>query len=131
MPLYLGKTPMNGVISPQLGSQAIDSEVNTQAQKIAELSSILDGKAAGGGGAIYNATFTGSNFGIFYYDQDGILQEINTSGTIQPLNGVIVNKSANLVPIISGDYLEFPGMSFTYIIKSDVSVTFRSSGAND
>ena len=49
MPLYLGKTPMNGVISPQLGSQAIDSEVNIQAQKIAELSSILDGKAAGSG----------------------------------------------------------------------------------
>ena len=86
MPLYLGKTPMNGVISPQLGSQAIDSEVNTQAQKIAELSSILDGKAAGGGSSgveTCEVTIIMDNPGPFIYINDSSEYVIYGDGTEQ------------------------------------------------
>lgn len=53
--LVEGYTAHNAAGEPVLGANpyektATDSEVNIQAQKIAQLSTILDGKAAGGGG---------------------------------------------------------------------------------
>lgn len=109
--------------------EAANSEINVQAAKIAELSTILDGKAAGGGGSggVETCTVTISrniDYGayLFYTTFNSTSNEIELTSFF--MNTGIFNTTINVVPNTSIIYTAT--MSITSATQTNIYTLYKS-----